>query len=868
MSMKTLILASQKDNTNPAAVEYAPLCNGNKDFSATESDVLQVIPAAGVLKNLYAWIDDSPGVGDSWDFTVMKNGSPTSLEVVLGETPDGNDDVYDNNSTDVVSVSPGDTVSLRLTPNGTPTSSSQNAYGCTFQSTDDNVSPMLFNSDQTDPLDATEYGCLQGTFGWGSGANGDRLRAIVSTSGTLSHLYLVLDVAPGAGTGNTFTVYKNSVATNISVTISETNTTGNNTSDVVSLVAGDEISLVKTISAGTPVAVRVAGGIRFNPTTNGESLILKGTDDVLNTTTTSFDSILGDLFDNTTPEKDYISLITEKATISKFYFTLSGAVGGTSRTALVRKSTFPLSIADSGITVTITNPSSSGSDLVNRAEFDPGDAISFKFTVVGTTNSTYWRSGLLCYISPVEMEFSASASSEFLNLQSGSAKPAYYIEGIISGVTSVVGVSYDLSRNYLVDGGVIDRERPIFPGDRSNIFSADVTLKMDNSTRRFSPRDSSSIFFGNDYLESVFNYWAGFVNVSGTAILVQRGSFVLEGVTVDSRETMAYLKLRDKFKRPLTVEIATPQVSGTSTQFVITGIQLGNGVISSLMITGAGLTSTDLDFQTASISFDNLSLDNQSVAEAASLVAEASDGYLYTNRRGILTFRVNEPSFTAATASFVIRESNYAMNMMAEETINDRLYKVSIGYLSGTSVFAVSETTGITGNHLTITNDSIQAAAEAFAIANRLRDRFSGTVTRLQIRSVWLPSLDINDRIEVHSTALGLSASLFEIYKIQEEPTRNLMTINALTLRGERSNDGNKFGFFSDPSAVACGTVFTGLTGEANGWQAGYAFFCTETTTAVTPGFDADGDANNVINSGVTSSGAGGTGIEIPFLFY
>src|SRR3990167_10399737 len=108
-----------------------------------------------------------------------------------------------------------------------------------------------------------------------------------------------------------------------------------------------------------------------------------------------------------------------------------------------------------------------------------------------------------------------STSGNFLNLQTGNAAPYFYIEAIISGVTSVIGQSYT-STNWIIDGGVIDRERPILPGERSSIFSADVTVKADNSTRRFSPDVTGSQFFGQDYLESPVNYWAGFVNTSGT----------------------------------------------------------------------------------------------------------------------------------------------------------------------------------------------------------------------------------------------------------------------------------------------------------------------------------------------------------------
>ena len=463
--------------------------------------------------------------------------------------------------------------------------------------------------------------------------------------------------------------------------------------------------------------------------------------------------------------------------------------------------------------------------------------------------------------------FLTTATAEFMNLQSGNAAPYFYIEAIVSGVTAIIGDS-NTSTNWLMDGGQIDREKPVFPGDRSNIFSSDVTIKADNSDRRFSPLDSASIFFGNDYLESPFNYWAGFQNVSGTALLVQRGSFVLENLRIDSRATVAYMRLKDKFKRALDFSIGGTDVSGTSIQYVASGVLDGKSVMESLLITGAGLTGGDLSIATASISFNNISFNEQTVADALSQVAEASDGYIFTSRRGILTFFSNAPSFATSTAAFSLNESNYIQNIFYEQTKDDRLTKVTVEYSSGTALSTVSQLTGTTGNSITISNDAIQGESEAGAIASRTRDRFSGQVTRIEIASVWLPSIDLGDNLSITSSGLGLSSSVFEVYKIQEEPSIGQMRLFLLTQRTLKDRESNKFFFWSDTSAVVCGTIFTGATGEANGWQENFMFWARDTVTATNPGFDADGDANNVINTGLTVSGAGGSGIENPFVWY
>lgn len=470
-------------------------------------------------------------------------------------------------------------------------------------------------------------------------------------------------------------------------------------------------------------------------------------------------------------------------------------------------------------------------------------------------------------------QFLTTSTVEYLNLQSGNAAPYFYIEAIVSGVTSVIGDSYT-STNYLIDGGVIDREKPILPGDRSRIFSSDVTLKVDNSTQRFSPFVTGSQFYDNDYLESTFNYWAGFINVSATALLLQRGSFILSNLKLDSRQSVAYMLLRDKFKRPLDAVIgAQSEASGTAIPFTITGTVDGSTALQSLFISGAFLTAGDFSLQTAAISFNNLSFNEQTVAQAASLVAEASDGYIFTSKEGILTFKSNAPIFgTAPAANLTIRESDYAMNIFMEETKDDLLNEVTVSFLSGVSASITVGSGGISGRSIALSNDVIQSTADAVAIGTRILDRFSGQVTKLEIDSIWAPSLELGNIIAVHSTSLGFVGKNFEIYKMEEEPTFGTMRIYLV----DADRYTGKWGFFShatgDAGAGEHSAVFAGSgAGQSGSWKAGFAFFAQTSGAETTAGFDTDGNNNAVIESGAVGSGAGaasGTGIEVPFMFY
>jgi len=468
------------------------------------------------------------------------------------------------------------------------------------------------------------------------------------------------------------------------------------------------------------------------------------------------------------------------------------------------------------------------------------------------------------------IEFLTTANSDFLALQTGNAAPYFYVEAIVSGVTSIIANSFT-STNWLIDGGTIDRAKPVFAGDRSNVFSSDVTIKVDNSTQRFSPSVTGSEFFDNDYLESEFNYWGGFVNISGTALLLQRGSFLLENLKLDSRKNTAFMRLRDKFKKTLNTRIGnTTDLSGTAIQFVITGNVDGKQVIESLLITGAGITAGALDIQTAHINYDEHSMSDQTVVQAISTIAEASDGFIFTNREGILQFVSNLPEFgTAPSADFTIRESNWATNVNWEQSRDDRISIVNVTFSSATALTVASEATGITGNNISINNESIANTADAIAIASRIRDRFSGQITRLSIPSIWAPSIDIGNIISVFSTSLGLIGDDFEVYRITENVTKGTMRLDLLN----EDRLTGKWAFASHETGAAAGgehsAVFAGSGNtESGGWQANWGFAGRDAETATRPGFDEDGNDNNAITASVTSSGAGGTGIEVLFEAY
>lgn len=93
---------------------------------------------------------------------------------------------------------------------------------------------------------------------------------LVGADGTLQNLYLKLGTAPGAGKSYTFAVLINGSASGITITISDTATSGSDTTHTAAVVKGDRVT-VKSTPSGTPATTTVKAYLEQVNTTTGES---------------------------------------------------------------------------------------------------------------------------------------------------------------------------------------------------------------------------------------------------------------------------------------------------------------------------------------------------------------------------------------------------------------------------------------------------------------------------------------------------------------------------------------------------------------------------------------------------------------------
>jgi len=468
----------------------------------------------------------------------------------------------------------------------------------------------------------------------------------------------------------------------------------------------------------------------------------------------------------------------------------------------------------------------------------------------------------------VEVLYNTTATSVFLGLQSGLARPYWEINITVSGddhtFSGTIGAAY--TPHKILEMSDIDREKPVRVSELSKIFKSDLTVTLNNSLGTYSPLATAGIFTNTsgtsrDYLNSVVNVWGGFENTSGTAYTIQRGSFLLRKIRIDSEKQIAYLQCEDVLKVPLNRYVGLDGISGTATPFTPPSGTSTKAIMAD-MLSGVGLTASQWDLASG-IDYSGYSVTNERVSDALGKLAQRSDGYVYGNGKGQLVFAKNVATGGAGSVTTLtatdhdkIKELRYTVD------VNNLIKKCVVSYQSGLSVSRGAEdVTVLKGAETTISNDAINQPAQAAAVAGRIVGEFGINRYFAEIDAVWLPSIELGDSIEVWDSNTHQTAIVYQVYRLRD----SMMNVETKIYAVSDVLSEKKFSVCSSsglPSSTIAGTgtVFT------NHWHSGYGFCAYNESTAVNPAFDLEGNNNNIINTGLAVSGVGTTGIELPFV--
>lgn len=366
----------------------APLATGDRFYpvqtfyssshgaSATETNAAHAFPIAGVLRTLYLKTVTAPGSGKSIVFTIMKNAAATGLTCTLSDTS-----AAANDTTNSVTVAPGDRISLRATPSGTPTVA-QCRMGLGFESTTIEAqvilagNPNVFASTSAD----TYYPFQEGP----ASATNTNFGAIVPTDGTISRLYLQLGGVAGTAKSYTVTLIKNGSATALTVTVSgNTDVLGSDTANLVSVVAGDLVYW-KVTPSGTPNGTATLISAAFTPAKPGESIHTYSSNSVSAISNGMISQGGGDLGSWNTTDANRLGQSAFAGWMRKIYASVVTAPGTSKSIAFTAR----IVTADSAnLKATISGAGTTGNDTTNAELVEANEMLGIR--AVGTGTPTY-----------------------------------------------------------------------------------------------------------------------------------------------------------------------------------------------------------------------------------------------------------------------------------------------------------------------------------------------------------------------------------------------------------------------------------------------------------------------------------------------
>ena len=389
-----------KPSTAPTttAVRYqAPVGAALMPWATAAATVQAPVSTAGTLKSLYVYFPSAPTAGKSWEMVIMKNGVATSLDCTVADTATTCSD-----TSDTVSLSAGDLISLRVTPAGTPISSVP-TWSLVFEPTTDNA----FTYPATARVSTLSMVYLApGTTRDNMNATENNARFVAPIAGTFKDYLFDYSKKTSNAFAVTTTLRKNGADTAISCSISGT-TYSCTDPDTVTAAAGDRFS-ISDIMAGNNGTNYSRFALTFTPDTSGYFLLPASTDDVPSSSATEFLPIQAGDFNWSATESAHQSVSNTMKIKGMTVLLTTAPSSGRTRTFTLRQNG-----ADTSLSCTISNTDttcSAATDVVVEA----GDLLATEATPSGTPTSsgpvsiTYYAEEL----SPVTVGVSGTVYSD------------------------------------------------------------------------------------------------------------------------------------------------------------------------------------------------------------------------------------------------------------------------------------------------------------------------------------------------------------------------------------------------------------------------------------------------------------------------
>lgn len=245
----------------------------------------------------------------------------------------------------------------------------------------------IFGSDNNFPsASTTQYAAINAsqTHTW-NGTEGQR-SAVMPCAGTLDLLYIELDTAPGtaaSGKSFQFTVMKNGSATGVTLTITDTATTGTDSVNTVTFAAGDTISL-RSVPTGTPtLGTNIFWNMRYSTTGGNEAPLIMFNATAPGVPLTVFSPLTGGMNSSSSWAGSHGGgsfPCPTGGTIDRLYVRLGATLGVGASIQI----TLNVNGSTTTLTATISSGAATATDLTHSISVNAGDTLSWQVTTISS----------------------------------------------------------------------------------------------------------------------------------------------------------------------------------------------------------------------------------------------------------------------------------------------------------------------------------------------------------------------------------------------------------------------------------------------------------------------------------------------------
>jgi len=389
--MEQVIFGGDYDILHDTNTEYNTLGGAGNFWRATDAGSHQLISTDGVIKNLRVKLNDSPGEGTHYDFTLMLNGNPTALTLEIADAATSG-----SNTVNEITVTGGDRVSIECNPDSTPTARYA-SWTTVFEGANANES-LILGASPPGALNQAAITYAQVMGASAPSATESLYRQVCPTAGTIKNLYVWLAADPGdiGVDAYRFTLRVGGVSKTLTVTITADATTGNDTSNEVAVVAGDVLTMMIEPLETPGVTPEFAWSMTFVADTDGESIVIGGSYQDLDDTDTEYNRLTGNVATAWTATEAQRYMLGQECTLKKLYVLLSDSPGAGNKYDF----TIRIAGASSNVVATVDGENTTGNsaELEDTVSNDEYVGLEVNPDSTPTVRDAYW--GLVSYRAP------------------------------------------------------------------------------------------------------------------------------------------------------------------------------------------------------------------------------------------------------------------------------------------------------------------------------------------------------------------------------------------------------------------------------------------------------------------------------------